>query len=214
MLRVLDALGLYRRMVLLRIPLVSAAPQPSVLSARVMARTLAATPEDLASYARLRPDTSAAGVRARLDAGAICFVTVLDGAMVAAMWAVEQNAHIDYLGCDLELGRGDGYAFDVFTAPALRGNDLASWSGERMRRHMAELGCVRLVSAQLPENVSAMTRSARRGDVRIGTVGVVALGPWRRPFVRLAAPRTEEPAAKVVLRSCRHARGSAGWHEF
>ena len=135
--------------------------------------------------------------------------------MVAAMWAVKQSAHIDYLGCDLELGRDGGYAFDVFTELAWRGNDLASWSGECMRGHMAELGCVRMVSAQLPENTNARNRSVRRAHVRLGTIGVIGIGPWRRPFVRLAPARAaHEPAPRVVLRSCRRARGIPAWHGF
>ena len=181
--RALQELNLYRRLTLFEVPLEPRRPQLEP-EGRIAVCLLEGTEADLQAYSRLRPDVAAEEVRTRLDAGHRCFVASLDGRIASAVWIATGHVRIDYLDCDLELAAGDAYAYDAFTLPELRGQDLASWRSELMRRHVRANGGQRLIGAQLAENQSQARRVARRGLVRLGVVGWVGVGPWRHRFVR------------------------------
>jgi len=211
--KVLDALQLYRRLVIVEIPLAPSPPRPLADASRVGVRRLERTDDDLRRYAELRPDQPPAEVRARLDAGVECFLALHGGVLASSPWAVRRHAHIHYLGCDLDVGPEAGYAFDAFTAAAHRGLDLNSWCSELMRRSMAAAGCRRLFGLQLPENRSAMTLSPRRAHAFLGVAHVLGPGPLRR--VILAPARAGALPPDFVLRPCRHiAMNGNRWHSF
>ena len=209
--KTLDALRLYRRLVIVAIPLAPSPARPLADASRVGVRRLERTGEDLRRYAELRPDQSPAEVRARLEAGVECFLALHDGAFASSLWAVRRHAHIHYLGCDLDVGTEAGYAFDAFTAAAHRGLDLNSWCSDLMRRSMAAAGCRRLFGLQLPENRNAMTLSPRRAHAFLGTAHVLGLGSLRRVVVRPAYDGALPPS--FVLRPCRRiAKEGNRWH--
>lgn len=211
--KAVDALQLYRRLVIVEIPLAPSPPRPHADAGRVGVRRLERTEDDLRRYAELRPDQSAAEIRARLDAGVECFLALHDGALASSLWAVRRHAHIHYLRCDLDVGPEAGYAFDAFTAAAHRGLDLNSWCSELMRRAMAAAGCRRLFGLQLPENRNAMTLSPRRAHAFLGTAHVLGPGALRRVILAPAHDGALPP--DFVLRPCRHtAKNGNRWHSF
>lgn len=184
--KVLDVLGLYRRLVVLDVPISPARPRPYDGPGRVAVRRLEDTPDDLARYLRLRPDATMERLRARLDRGELCCVTLLDDAFVSSSWGARGGSYIQYLDCELEVGRDAGYAYDSYTAPLHRGADLVSRCGDMVRSALAESGCRRLYGMQLPENTRASARWERRGYTVLGVAHVVGMGPVRRVSVRPA----------------------------
>lgn len=204
--KTLQELRLYRRLGLFEVPLEPDPPRAEPASRGIAARELAATREDLDAYAALRPDVARDETLTRLRRGDRCFVALLDGRLVSSVWVATGVVPVAYLGCDLELGPDEAYAFDAFTLPGLRGLDVGTWRTELMKEQVRTAGRRRMLSLQLPENASQRRRSVRRGYRPLGVVGWYGIGPWRRLFVRLfdAAPA----GLTVALRRPRPSRRS------
>ncbi|MBY0280298.1 hypothetical protein K2Z84_33620 [Candidatus Binatia bacterium] len=184
--KALDVLRLHRRLVVLDVPLAPARPRPYDGPGRVSVRRLQDTSDDLARYLHLRPDATMERLRARLDRGELCCVTLLDDAFVSSSWGARGGAYVQYLDCEVEVGRDAGYAYDSYTAPLHRGADLVSRCSDMVRSALAECGCRRLYGMQLPENTHANARWERRGYTVLGVARVVGIGPLRSVFVRPA----------------------------
>lgn len=181
--KALDVLALYRRLLVLDVPLSPARPRPYDGPGRVSVRRLENTPDDHARYLRLRSDATLARLRARLERGELCCVTLLDEAFVSSSWGACGGSYVEYLDCDIEVGCDAGYTYDSYTAPGHRGADLVSRCSDMVRSVLAERGCRRLFGLQLPENASATARWQRRGYAVLGVVRVVRLGRAARVFV-------------------------------
>lgn len=195
-------LRLYRRLGLFEVPIAPHPPRAASAPSGIAVRELAVSDDDIDAYVRLRRDASRDTTRARLARGDRCFVALLDGRIVSAVWLATGIVPVAYLGCDLELGPEEAYAYDAFTQPALRGLDVGSWRTELLKEQVRRAGRRRVLSLQLAENRSQGRRSMRRGYRPLGVVGWYGLGPWRRLFVRLhdAAPA----GLTVALRRSRH----------
>lgn len=194
----LDVIGLYRRLVVLDVPTSPSRPRPYDGLGVVSVRRLEDTPDDVAGYLRLRPDATFAQVRARLDRGELCCLTLLDGTPVSSSWGAHGGAYVEYLDCELRVGTDAGYAYDSYTVRAHRGADLVSWCSDMVRSALAERGCRRIYGMQLPENASAGARTERRGYTILGVAHVVRLGTLRR--VRVVSAREGALPESFVLR--------------
>jgi len=181
--------GVYRRLILRERPLSEPIPD---LPARVTIRVRLLAESDVAAYLAFRSDQDAADIRRRLDAGHCCFAVWHDGQIIAAGWAVTGRASIPYLSAEIALAPGDVYCYDAFTATAFRGLDVSPSRNTETMRYLRDRGYRRLVAALLPDDRSALRPGEKVGwDRRIGVVGAIGLGPWRRPFCRVTdgAPR-------------------------
>lgn len=200
--KALQELLLYRRLGLFEVPIVPDPPRADAPSFGIATRELAATCDDLDVYAALRPDRPRDEARTRLARGDRCFVASIDGRLVSSVWLATGVVPVTYLGCDLELGPEEAYAYDAFTLPGLRGLDVGTWRTELMKEQVRASERRRILSLQLRENLSQHRRGVRRGYRPLGVVGWYGIGPWRRLFVRLfdSAP----PGLAVSLRHSRH----------
>lgn len=183
--KMLQELRLYRRLVLFEVPIEPDPPRAEAPSCGIAVRELAASRDDLDAWAALRPDLSRDEARVRLARGDRCFVALIDGRLVSSVWLATGSVPVAYLGCDLELGPEAAYAYDAFTVPGLRGLDVGTWRTELMKDEARAAGYRRVLSLQLPENLSQHRRSVRRGYRRLGVVGWYGIGPWRWLFVHL-----------------------------
>jgi hypothetical protein len=170
--------ALYRRAVLIERRLDAlAAPAPGSGAPFAVDRL---TPAGIGAYVAFRAESDPADVERRLARGHICFVVRLDGRIVSAAWVVPRRAWIPYLGCSLELAAGEVYLYDSFTAPEFRGRHLpavrAGYEGQWLRA----AGYDRLLAIVVPENRPALRHAATAGWRRIGILGRIELGPWRR----------------------------------
>lgn len=124
-------------------------------------------------------------LRRRLEQGDRCFVARESGAIVSARWVATRRAHIAYLDRSLELEPGDSYLYETFTHPERRGAGVSAAAGTRLALALAEEGRRRILAAVLRENGSGTRAYEKAGYRRIGRIGYVKLGPWRRDFQRI-----------------------------
>jgi GNAT superfamily N-acetyltransferase len=138
---------------------------------------------DADDYARLRPGVAATAVRHRLEHER-CFGAWHDGRLVSARWVASGSADIEYLGRVLALAECEVWISDTFTDPAYRGHDVSPAAGAALARALAAEGVVRQLGGVLPENPLGVRAYEQAGYRRVGTVGYLRIGPWRRDFVR------------------------------
>lgn len=137
--------------------------------------------DELEEYERFRPG-DAAVARGRLRDGHRCSIRRLDGRIVFCSWFAAGSVHIEYLGVDLPLADDELYFYDAYTHPAERGRGVAT-AGLLFPR-LAREGYRAAVVTCLAENRPALCSILKGGYEHTGTIGVVRLGPWRRPFLR------------------------------
>ena len=140
---------------------------------------------DVDDYLQLRPAADPAEVRARLRRGLHCFVARHQGRIVHAGWVTTRDAWIDYLGVEMPLAPGDAYQFESFTAPAFRGRGIAAARVAAMAARLARDGHRRLIACVLPENAAAFRPLEKVGYRRVGQIGGLRCGPWRRVRLQL-----------------------------
>jgi hypothetical protein len=180
-LRTLQELRLYRRLILIQVPLtdpISTPPASIPLSSCLLDH------EDLHEYRAFRPDADPAETGHRLDQGHWCFTARHQGRIVSAVWVAIGTAMIPYLERDLMLAPDQAYAYDSYTVPELRGMAVASVRSDMMRRTLRRKGVKLLLGAVLPENRAARRRAEKRQHKEIGVIGYWRLGHWRRDFLR------------------------------
>lgn len=122
--------------------------------------------------------------RERLARGERCFVARDAGKVVSSRWIAERRAHVAYLDMWLDLDPGDVYLSETFTDPALRGHGVSGAAGTRLAAALAAEGCRRILAGVLSENHAGTRAYEKAGYRRVGRIGYVGLGPWRRHFGR------------------------------
>lgn len=191
----------YRRMVLMDRLLNE--PIPDIMARLPVVISLLKDTE-LDEYLSLRPDADPSDIRRRLSAGQRCFVARHEGRIINASWATTRRAWIDYLGREIQLAPDEIYAYESFTAPNFRGQNIAPARLTQMLRYFRDAGYRRLLAAIMPENKHAFRPNAKLGYRSIGMMGYLKVGPWRYEFCRVkrgSQPPGESPATS----------GSAYW---
>jgi GNAT superfamily N-acetyltransferase len=172
----------YRRLLLLERPLQEAIP---AVTARVPVVMSLLQKSEIAEYVEFRAGTDVAEVQSQLDAGHWCFVARSQGRMVATSWAATNRAWLDYLSRQLRLAPDEVYAYDSFTEPAFRGQNLGPALTAEKLRYFRAAGYRRMVTDILPENRASLRADAKTGYRPYGLIGYVKIGPWRRDFCRV-----------------------------
>jgi GNAT superfamily N-acetyltransferase len=179
--RVLGETG-YRRMIVMQ--------RPYDLSLRDVEAGIPVTygilePHEIDEYLQLRPDADSDDIRLRLERRQVCLVARHEGHLIQACWVAFERVWIDYLRCWLYLEPGAVYPYDLYAVPEIRGKNVHRAHFPHMFRYFQNAGIRVIVGAFHPEN--RMHRIfARVGFEPVATIGVVRLGPWRRPFCRYA----------------------------
>jgi GNAT superfamily N-acetyltransferase len=171
----------YRRLLLLERPLQD--PIPTVTACVPIESSLLQQSE-VAEYLAFRPEASEAEVRSQLEIGDWCFVARHQGRIVATNWAATNRAWLDYLSRELRLAPDEVYAYDSFTAPAFRGQNLGPALVVEKLRYLRAAGYRRMVCTISPENRASLRADAKTGYRPYSTIGYVQIGPWRWDFCR------------------------------
>jgi hypothetical protein len=106
---------------------------------------------------------------------------------VSAAWIATGYAWMDYLGRGLALAPDEAYLHESFTVPAFRGRNIPVVRARHEARYFHAAGCRRIVAIIVPENAPALRHAVKSGWRRVGVMGYVKLGPWRRDFCRVNA---------------------------
>lgn len=171
----------YRRMVLLERPLSDPIPEAASGVAVEISLLKAGEVEEYVAFHR---GLSAAEVRGRLERGGKCFVSRHQGSIVNACWTAGGSVWIDYLGRSMQFASDEIYVYNNYTDPRFRGLNVSMVRAAVMLRHFRELGYRRLVAVVVPENKAAFRSPDKAGYRRIGVVGYIRIGRWRRELTR------------------------------
>jgi hypothetical protein len=158
---------LYRRLELVELDL---DPPPAVLE----------TP--LALEYGFLSETDDEDARTRLERGDRCFVGWDSGTIVSSRWIAAGRAFVDYLDSWLDLEPDEVYLSETHTVPAMRGHGVSGAAGTRLGHALADEGCRRILAGVLMENHGGKRAYEKAGYLRVGRIGYVGLGPWRRVF--------------------------------
>jgi GNAT superfamily N-acetyltransferase len=172
----------YRRLALLELPLDEPLPQ---VAPSVSVDVAELREADVDEYAGFDPDSTADDVRRRLADGHRCLVARHRGRPVHVAWFARGRLPSEYLGRDIPLARTEAATFGTFTAPEARGQGVGPAVRASMARDLREAGCRRLLSVVLPENSASLRMTEKLGYRRIGVVGFLRVGRWRRDFCRV-----------------------------
>jgi len=97
-------------------------------------------------------------------------------------WDTIRPAYLPYLGRWYQPQPGDVLTTWLYTAPDDRGQGVQRASHADLREQALARGCRRSLGIVAVWNVPSLRTNDHTGRVRVGTVGYVALGPWRRYF--------------------------------
>lgn len=185
----------YRRAVLVEHPLDAPLPVGEAGASVEIARLAAA---EVSDYVAFRPDADPTVIESRLEQGQVCFTARHEGRIVSAAWIATGHVWIDYLGCRLSLAPDEAFLHESFTARAFRGRNIPVVRARHEAEYFRAAGCRRIVAIIVPENAPALRHAEKSGWRRVGVMGYVKLGPWRRDFCRVApgerAPGTAAPS--------------------
>lgn len=141
-------------------------------------------PDELHALGRLGGQWTPADAEARIARGERCFAARRASEVVSARWVATSRGWIEYLGTWLPLEPGEAYLYESFTLPELRGRGISPAVGTRFARALADEGARRVLAAVLRESREGTRAYEKVGYRRIGRVGYVKLGPWRKDFLR------------------------------
>lgn len=140
---------------------------------------------DVEKYAAAQPAHSAHEAATRLEEGASCLLARHEGRIVGSIWVTPDFARIDYLDLTVPLESNERYLHEVYVDPAVRNRLVGVVLLTAMVRDALRDGAPRVIGTGLPENAAGIRLIERGGLRRVGTVGYVGVGRWRRHFLRL-----------------------------
>ena len=120
--------------------------------------------------------------RERRERGDRCYVAREAGTIVSSRWISEGRAYIAYLDTWLDLAPDEVYLSETFTDPSRRGHGVSGAAGTRLAHALAGEGHRRILAGVLKENHAGTRAYEKAGYRRIGRIGSVGLGPWRKSF--------------------------------
>ena len=153
---------------------------------------------EIDEYVGLRPEADPATVRHRFTGGQLCFAVRHQEHLVSVVWATTGRAWIDYFDREIQLAGDEVYPYESFTAPDMRGQNLASVRSTRMQQHFKDAGYRRFIVVT-PENTPSLRHTVKVGYRPFGVMGYRKLGPWRYDVCRVrprALPPGESPAGR------------------
>jgi hypothetical protein len=125
-------------------------------------------PDDLDAYLRFRPASNPREIEKRMLRGDRCFVSWHEGNVVDACWTATSSVYVPYLRRVLQIGAGDVYSYDSFTAVSHRGRGLyMARNSFTARTHQSE-GFERSIALVAFENYSAWLILSRSGLKTLG----------------------------------------------
>ncbi|MPZ68143.1 MAG: GNAT family N-acetyltransferase [Actinobacteria bacterium] len=151
----------------------------------------AATPEDGSIYARDIGTDSAATFRARLSDATRCWLVLHEGKIAHATWTTTATAWTREVGRYFKPPPGDGYIYESFTSPAVRGRGIYPLALKHILARLGAEGIARMwvgVEADNEPSIRAITKAGFEVAFEIS---------YRRRFGRLTLGIPEGPLAEA-----------------
>lgn len=115
--------------------------------------------------------------------GQYCRLGWIGERVVHYRWDTIRPAYLPYLGRWYQPQRGDVLTSWLYTTPDHRDRGLQRASHSDLRDQALARGCRRSIGIVAIWNAPSLRANDHTGRVRVGTVGNVAVGPWRAHFV-------------------------------
>jgi GNAT superfamily N-acetyltransferase len=160
----------------LRVPAVDEARDPSL---RWTDLSDATAPQLLAIDPALAEDE----VERASREGQYCRLAWRGDRLVHYRWDTTRPAYLPYLHRRYRPQDGDVLTTWLYTVPDARGHGIQRASHADIRAQALLRGCWRSLGIVAVWNAPSLRTNDHTGRVRAGTVGYVAAGRWRRPFV-------------------------------
>jgi hypothetical protein len=157
--------------------------------------------EYASAYLRARPDLGEAEMRRRLANGDRCYVTWTGDRITSAVWFGTGRMWIPEIASYMDLEPRQVYGYDSWTAPDLRGRNIAAARGVTTCATLRDAGFRSMVAYVLAGNNSGIRPLAKLGFQRAAVLRSVRLGFFRLDFASTDGRRTQ-----WGLRRCRYAR--------
>ena len=154
------------------------------VEARRPARIEELTASDAEAYVAFQPDLTVAEFLSRLETGHRCWVAFVDGRPASVVWVAVERVRIDFFSRTLLFDKGEIYLYNAYTDPANRGQHLQPLLISTILSRYQAAGFVRAFSLIGLHNRPKITVCERAGFRRLGYIGQVRLGPFRRDFFR------------------------------
>jgi GNAT superfamily N-acetyltransferase len=135
-------------------------------------------------YLDFRKDTRATTVRRRLEAGHWYATAHFEGRLVYVRWIGIGDSYEYYIGCNFNMSPEEVYAYDLFVAPDLRGQNIATSVANQVYQYLHGAGYRRMITTIIPETKASLRVSEKLGNIIIGKAGYYKLGPWKKIFCR------------------------------
>jgi GNAT superfamily N-acetyltransferase len=114
--------------------------------------------------------------------GQYCRLGWIGARVVHYRWDTIRPAYLPYLGRWYRPQRGDVLTSWLYTAPDQRGRGLQRASHADLGEQALARGCRRSLGIVAIWNAPSLRANDHTGRVRVGTIGYVAVGPWRSHF--------------------------------
>jgi hypothetical protein len=147
--------------------------------------------EHASAYLRARPDLGEAEMRRRLANGDRCYVTRTGDRITSAVWFGTGRMWIPEIASSIDLEPRQVYGYDSWTAPDLRGRNIAAARGVVTCAMLRDAGFRSIVAYVLAGNNSGIRPLAKLGFQRGAVLGSVRLGFLRLDFAGTDGTRTE-----------------------
>ena len=180
---------IYRRMIVMERPF---NPPISPVPARIPVEFAPLELHEIEEYLESRPDADRDETITRLKRRHVCYVARHKGRIVTSCRIATERAWIDYLGAWIRVASSVGYLYELYTPPEYRGQNVGRAMFPEIFRYFGEVASPCVLAAFNPENRIQLVFS-RLGFRPVATIGVVAIGPWRRLLRR--TPPGEQPTS-------------------
>jgi len=129
--------------------------------------------------------------------GQYCRLCWLEGNLVHYRWDTTRPAYLSYLDRWYRPLPGDVLTSWLYTAPHYRGRGIQRASHADIREQALARGCRWSLGIVAVWNVPSLRTNEHTGRRRVGTIGYVAIGHWRRHFAT-GAVRLDNEGCVVV----------------
>ena len=114
--------------------------------------------------------------------GQYCRLGWIGERLVHYRWDTARPAYLPYLARWFRPQRGDVLTSWLYTARDRRGRGVQRASHSDLREQALARGCRRSLGIVAVWNTPSLRTNDHTGRIRVGTVGHMAIGPWRRDF--------------------------------
>jgi GNAT superfamily N-acetyltransferase len=143
--------------------------------------------DDIDALVRLRREYKPSALRSRFLEGHRCFVSIVEGGVVACIWGRTEAVMMGGPALVLPLQEDEASLYDFYTDPRYRGGGVGDASHHALKQELLARGYRKMVGYATP----GRRPYGRDNPACVATVRVMRLGPFRKFWVETYGPQAE-----------------------